>query len=194
MRITMRDLPGRPYDQLWVMELSTGKASVSEAIGRRSPYGRATANGSRFHGEDGDKYGLFIAHPDGSDTTFLTTLAGTNCPLPGTGKALPGRRIPSRSHSLFYSRCRSRRKQPAIRWSLPAISISPTAAEGMTHFNDNQRLHIFVIDVASRQVRQLTQGTTTSTPSTGRPMGGNSSSSPIANRIRTSFSTTIFSR
>ena len=28
----------------------------------------------------------------------------------------------------------------------------------MTRFNDNQRLHIFVVDIASKQVRQLTQG------------------------------------
>ena len=34
----------------------------------------------------------------------------------------------------------------------------PTASEGFTHFNDNQRLHLFVVDIASRQVRQLTQG------------------------------------
>ncbi len=30
--------------------------------------------------------------------------------------------------------------------------------KGMTRFNDNQRLHIFLIDVASKQVRQLTNG------------------------------------
>ena len=34
----------------------------------------------------------------------------------------------------------------------------PDAGEGMTRFNDNQRLHIFVVDIASRQLRQLTHG------------------------------------
>jgi dipeptidyl aminopeptidase/acylaminoacyl peptidase len=34
----------------------------------------------------------------------------------------------------------------------------PDAGEGMTRFNDNQRLHIFAVDVATKQVRQLTQG------------------------------------
>ena len=34
----------------------------------------------------------------------------------------------------------------------------PDAGEGMTRFNDNQRLHIFVVDTASKQVRQLTTG------------------------------------
>ncbi len=35
----------------------------------------------------------------------------------------------------------------------------PTAIEGLTRFNDNKRLHLFVVDLASRQVRQLTTGT-----------------------------------
>ena len=34
----------------------------------------------------------------------------------------------------------------------------PTASEGGTRANDNRRLHIFVADVASKQVRQLTDG------------------------------------
>ena len=28
----------------------------------------------------------------------------------------------------------------------------PTASEGLTRFNDNRRLHVFVVDVASKQV------------------------------------------
>ncbi len=35
----------------------------------------------------------------------------------------------------------------------------PDAGEGDSHFNDNRRLHIFVVDVASKRVRQLTDGT-----------------------------------
>ncbi len=45
-----------------------------------------------------------------------------------------------------------------IPWSSRAISTSPTRGEGLTRFNDNQRLHIFVVDIASKQVHQLTQG------------------------------------
>jgi dipeptidyl aminopeptidase/acylaminoacyl peptidase len=36
----------------------------------------------------------------------------------------------------------------------------PDAGEGMTRFNDNQRLHIFVVDAATKQTRQLTKGDT----------------------------------
>ena len=35
----------------------------------------------------------------------------------------------------------------------------PDYDEGLTHFNDNRRLHIFVADIASGQIRQLTDGT-----------------------------------
>src|SRR5581483_5709192 len=34
----------------------------------------------------------------------------------------------------------------------------PTASEGLTHFNDNRRLHLFVADLASGSVTQLTSG------------------------------------
>ncbi|HWF84799.1 MAG TPA: S9 family peptidase, partial [Vicinamibacterales bacterium] len=34
----------------------------------------------------------------------------------------------------------------------------PDAAEGMTHFNDNRRLHLFVADLTSGRIEQLTNG------------------------------------
>ncbi len=85
--ITMRDRPGRPYDQLWVMDLSTEK---SVRLGGDKPAGGPLWSGDSkwiaFHGADGDKHGLLIARPDGSDTTFLAPLAGTNSPLAGNGE------------------------------------------------------------------------------------------------------------
>jgi len=36
----------------------------------------------------------------------------------------------------------------------------PTASEGATRLNDNRRLHVFVVDLASHRVRQLTDGAT----------------------------------
>jgi Tol biopolymer transport system component len=34
----------------------------------------------------------------------------------------------------------------------------PDAGEGLTRFNDNRRLHIFIVDVATKNVRQVTNG------------------------------------
>ena len=111
-----------------------------------------------FHGADGDKHGLFIAHPDGSDTTFLAALAGTNSPLPGTGKDIAW--SPDGKQIAFVSSTAGEGAAEAAGdpMVITRYLYKPDAGEGLTRFNDNQRLHIFVVDIASRQVHQLTQG------------------------------------
>ena len=157
--ITMRDRPGRPYGQLWVMDVNAGK---NVRLGGDKPAGSPlwSADGKwiAFTGADGDKHGLLIAHPDGSDTTFLAALSGTNSPLPGTGKQFTW--SPDGKQIAFIS---STPGEGAAEASGDPMVITrylykPDAGEGMTRFNDNQRLHIFVVDLASKQVRQLTQG------------------------------------
>ena len=157
--ITMRDRPGRPYGQLWVMDLSTEK---SVRLGGDQPAGGPLWSGDSkwiaFRGAEGERHGLLLAHPDGSGTTFVAALVGTNSPLPGTGKDFTW--SPDGSQIAFVS---STAGAVAAEASGDPMIITrylykPDAGEGMTRFNDNQRLHIFVVDVASKQVRQLTQG------------------------------------
>jgi dipeptidyl aminopeptidase/acylaminoacyl peptidase len=157
--ITMRDQPGRAYGQLWVMDVSTEK---SVRLGGEKPASAPLWSNDgqwiAFRGADGDKHGLLIAHPDGSGTTFLTAIAGTNSPLPGTGKDFTW--SPDGKQIAFVSSTPGEAAAEAggDPMVITRYLYKPDAGEGMTRFNDNQRLHIFVVDIASKQVRQLTQG------------------------------------
>jgi len=85
--VTMRDRPGRPYGQLWIMDATTQK---SVRVGAKKIRRRSTVVAGRqmvrISGASGRKGGLFAARSDGSEVTFLTSLNGTNSPLPGAGK------------------------------------------------------------------------------------------------------------
>jgi len=58
---------------------------------------------------------------------------------------------------LFHS-WRGRRRSQRRSRVITRYLYKPDAREGLTRFNDNQRLHIFVVDIASKQMHQLTQG------------------------------------
>src|ERR1700687_1647749 len=85
--VTMRDRPGRPYGQLWIMEVATQKSVRvgGEKDSGGGPLWSPDGKWFAFQGHQSEKGGLFVARPDGSDVTFLASLTGTNSPLPGTG-------------------------------------------------------------------------------------------------------------
>ncbi|HEV2489237.1 MAG TPA: S9 family peptidase [Candidatus Acidoferrales bacterium] len=154
------DRPGRPYPQLWVMDVASGKSArlggdgevTSDAVW--SPDGRWIS----YSGEAGGKNGLFIAHPDGSDKTFLAETQGTNSPLPGQGSDVSW--SPDSKQIAFISATPG--PETADATGDPMVFTRylwrPTAGEGIKPWNDNRRLHIFVVDIASKRIRQLTDG------------------------------------
>jgi Tol biopolymer transport system component len=86
--VTMNDRPGRPYTQIWIMDLVNqtsariGAEKEATSHPRWSPDGKMIA----FMGGPEEKPGLMYARADGSGETFLTATASTNSPLPGQGE------------------------------------------------------------------------------------------------------------
>ncbi|HEY6267358.1 MAG TPA: S9 family peptidase [Candidatus Acidoferrum sp.] len=158
--VTMRDRPGRPWGQLWIMDVDS-KKSVRVGGEKDSGGGPLWSPDSKwlaFDGHQGEKSGLFVVRPDGSEVTLLASPEGTNSPLPGTGKEFTwspdGKQIAFIS-STPGAEAAEANGDPMV---ITRYLYKPDAGEGMTRFNDNLRLHIFVVDVATKQVRQLTQG------------------------------------
>ena len=151
------DRPGRPYSRLWMMSLATGKSwriggdSASGPVW--SPDGKLVA----FSGREGERSGLMTAAPDGSALTFVAPIEGTNHPLPSSGDRFAW--SPDSRQIAFISATpgpeADANGDPMV---ITRYLYKPTASEGLTRFNDNRRLHIFIADLASKQVRQLTTG------------------------------------
>jgi dipeptidyl aminopeptidase/acylaminoacyl peptidase len=158
--VILRDRPGRPYGQLWIMDIVTQK-SVRVGGDKDSGGGPVWSPDGKwfaFHGHQGEKGGLFIARPDGSEVTLLVSPSGTNSPLPGTGNEVTW--SPDGKQLAFVSSTPGPEAAEAAGdpMVITRYLYKPDAGEGMTRFNDNQRLHIFVVDSSTKQVRQLTQG------------------------------------
>ena len=160
--MVMRDRPGRPHGQLWLMDLATQKSSRigGDKDSGGNPLWSPDGKWLAFQGSQGDKHGVFVTRADGSDVTFLASMSGTNSPLPGAGREVTW--SPDGKQIAFISSTPSALAAEAAGdpMVITRYLYKPDAGEGMTRFNDNQRLHIFVVDVSSKQVHQLTRGET----------------------------------
>jgi dipeptidyl aminopeptidase/acylaminoacyl peptidase len=155
------DGPGRPYGQLWVMTVGDGKSvrfgdeKAASGNPQWSPDGQSIA----YRGRVGDKAGLIVSRADGSGARWLADLSDTNSPLPTTGKTIAW--APDGKRVAFVSATPGPEAADAAGdpMVITRYLYKPDADEGMTRFNDNRRLHIFIVDVASGRVQQVTNGT-----------------------------------
>ena len=152
--------PGRPYGQVWIMELSTRKSIRLGGEGEPSSNPRWSPDGRwlAYEGKQGDRSGLMIVHPDGSGVTFLAPIESTNAPLPGRGSSITW--SPDSSQIAFVSATPGPETAEASGdpMVITRYLYKPTAGEGLTRFNDNRRLHIFLVSLSTQQARQLTRG------------------------------------
>jgi dipeptidyl aminopeptidase/acylaminoacyl peptidase len=159
--ITSNDGPGGPYSQLWLLDVASGQSTrVGDANSRGSqpvwaPDGRSLA----YTGSVGGKSGLIICKADGSAPTWMADVLGTNSSaLTNTARTLawsPDSRTLAYVHATPGPETADATGDPML---ITRFLYKPTASEGNTRFNDNRRLHIFLLDVASGRTRQLTDG------------------------------------
>jgi dipeptidyl aminopeptidase/acylaminoacyl peptidase len=156
------DRIGPPYTRIWIADLALRTAKPWGAgEGQEGSVARWAPDGKRvvFEGRTGEgKSGILIANADATGAEPLVDLAGTNHPLPQLGERLAW--SPDGKRIAFVSATPG--PEPPMEADPIVITrywYRPASGHG-GRFNDNRRLHLFVADVASKQVRQLTDGTT----------------------------------
>lgn len=159
--ITSNDGPGGPYTQLWLLNVASGQSlRVGDEASRGSqplwaPDGRLLA----YVGSIGSKSGLITCAADGSSPTWMAEMIGTNSSaLTNTAKTLswsPDSKTLAYVSATPGPETTDATGDPIL---ITRFLYKPTLTEGNTRFNDNRRLHIFLLDIASGQARQLTDG------------------------------------
>jgi len=158
--VTHSDGPGRPVSEVRVLDVATGNSTRFGREGEGVSGARWSPQGDRiaYFGRDGERFGVIVARADGSAPRFIADVLGTNHPLPSSGERLTW--SPDGTQVAFVSATpgpeADANGDPMV---ITRYLYKPTASEGLTRFNDNRRLHVFVVDVATGRVRQLTDGT-----------------------------------
>ena len=156
--VSRSDRPGRPYSEIALLDLASHRTTMLGGdAGASGPRWSPDATRVAYFGRDGDRRGVMVAMADGSSARFLAEVASTNHPLPQAGERLAW--SPDSRRIAFVSATPGPEAEadgdPMV---IVRYLYKPTASEGLTRFNDNRRVHIFVVDVDGGEVQQLTDG------------------------------------
>jgi dipeptidyl aminopeptidase/acylaminoacyl peptidase len=157
--VTHSNAAGRPMSDVRVMDLRTRRERLLSRPGEGVSGARWSPNGDRlaYFGRSGERFGVIVASVTGAGSRFIAPVEGTNHPLPSSGERLSW--SPNGTRIAYVSATpgpeADANGDPMV---ITRYLYKPTASEGLTRFNDNKRLHIFVADVRTGAVRQLTTG------------------------------------
>ena len=155
--ITHNERPGRPYSDTWIRNLATGK--VTKLNGGSGPRWSRDGRWVAYVGRIEEGAGLIVSDQNGEGERLVAAINGTNHPLPTSGESVawsPDGRAIAYVSAAPGPETDDANGDPMV---ITRYLYKPTATEGLTRFNDNKRLHLYTVDVATRQVRQLTTGT-----------------------------------
>ncbi len=147
--------------KIWVWDIGSGQGAPLFPDDRRGSSPRWSPDGQwvAYRGSEGESSGLMVVKADGSDARFLAPMEGTNHPLPSMGDSITW--SPDSKSIAFVSGVPGPETEDAT--GDPVVITrylyKPTAREGLTRFNDNKRLNIFVVGIEGGNVRQLTDAT-----------------------------------
>src|SRR5262245_14582361 len=143
--ITHNDRPGRPYSDTWIRNLATGR--VTKLNGGSGPRWSRDGRWVAYAGRIEEGAGLIVADQNGEGERLVAQLEGTNHPLPTSGESIawsPDGRAIAYVSATPGPETEDANGDPMV---ITRYLYKPTMTEGLTRFNDNKRLHLFVVDV-----------------------------------------------